>query len=44
MAETFPDILDKCYLYGSGVIIQGLLSLVTFIVDKKIQRRIVIVK
>jgi len=44
MAETFPDKLEKCYLYGSGVIIQGLYSLLSYIIDKKTQHRIVIVK
>jgi len=44
MGEIFPDKLDKCYIYGSGLLYQGIYSLISVVLTRTTRQRIVIVK
>jgi hypothetical protein len=44
MASTYPDKLEKGYIYNSGFLIHGIYNMLTMVLDKETRRKMMFVK
>ena len=44
LKERFPDKLNKCFIYNASFIFSNLFSIISYLIDKKTQQKIILVK